>query len=285
MRGRFYAPGRSTLRWFARAGLPAPNAPVGVTLIPAALALSLIWLQLDPGAWSAGAAIVLVLLQAVLLYLNGAAAQVGSDLQKEIWDRVRRLNENSTGHLALLLECFSNRHRQSPGERTPKSAYLQTLRDFQQHFLQHAVDVVCTHLEVDPSTDEISANWCLRGRGENADAFRVELYDKNMARRRPRDDDWKAIEPGRPGASAAFLGAEVALVADTRDNEVAGVFSDTAPYRSILSVPVDCRGEVIGVVNLDAKEPNLLRIEHQFLVLHAAYLVGFCEVLRQEDDR
>lgn len=284
-RDRFYAPGRWFLKLCTHAGIPAPNAPLAVVLIPLLLGLSLIWLELDPGWWSGGFAILFALLEGLLLYLNGAAAQVGSELQDEVWERVRRLNENATGHLALLLERFANRHRQASGNRTSKDAYHQELRDFQQHFLSHAVNVICWSLGIEPSTGLISANWCLRGSDDHANQFRVELYDRNMASRRPRDDDWKSIETNRPGASSAFLTANVALVPDTRDTEVAGFFPTSAPYRSILSVPVDCRGEVIGVVNVDSKEVNLLQIDHQFLVLQVAYLVGFCEVLRQEDDR
>jgi len=72
-------------------------------------------------------------------------------------------------------------------------------------------------------------------------------------------------------------------VRDTRAAPAAGAFPRDAPYRCILSVPVDCEGRIVGVLNIDATRPDMLEIGHGDLVMDLAYLIGWCEILRKVD--
>ncbi|XHC26783.1 MAG: GAF domain-containing protein [Phycisphaerales bacterium] len=281
---KFYALGERIVRWCRQANLPAPNHPAVVTTIPLGLGASVVWLELSANKWSAASAIAFCILEAFVLYLNGASAQLAQEPKAEVWDRVQRLNADATGHLVLLLEAFAARHRAGDAPRLGKAAYQERLRGLQQHLLSHAVNMICASADLDSKTSPISANWCLRREDETDDQFRVIVYDKNMPDRRPKAGNWRPIASARPGASQAFLTGCVNFVDDTHSEEYREFFDNSPTYRSILSVPVECSGSVIGVMNVDASEPETLVEDHQHLVLDIAQLIGWCELLRNEEN-
>lgn len=249
---------------------------------PVLLTFAFIWLEIAEKPLLPVLACGLgVLLNLFVAYLSAAASDLDRLRREGVWEEIQRLNIDATGHLALIIEEFSKRHRLPAGQRTNKAAYHQKLRELQQHLLSHMVNLIATEIDEKPN-GVLAANWTLRGTWQGKDAFRVEAYDRNRPDRKPRNDNWKLIEEDRPGASVAFLESKISLVKDTHSIEFAAFFEEKPNYRSILSIPVDCLGKVIGVVNVDSTKIDLLKIEHGSLVLDIVYLVGLCEVLRQE---
>ena len=279
---KVWRPAIRVLEWCEKASLPSPAHPLSLPFGTALLGATFLWVELRPGRWSAAAVLGAIVLEITLAYLNSAATHRATALSKRVWDKIGQLNRDNTGNVWLITNCFCRRHRRNGAGRLTPDQYKTELKGLQQHLLSHAVDVIHAQPNINLPERSLYANWALRGENEHSEEFRVVLYNRNMTHRRPQLTDWKPIEEGRPGASGAFLKGEVTLVEDTHDEAHQKFFPGSPAYRSILSIPMIAEDQVIGVMNIDAAEPHVLQIEHENLVMDIAYLVGLCEVLRND---
>jgi len=274
---RWLAPGRSLLRWADRHELWRPNHPLVSWIAISLLAIAFLVTKLAPSPWLIAVVVILLLFEIFVKYLDQAAADVDRELREDVWNQIMRLNERVTGNVAVIMDHCSARSRRA----IDHTEYRERLRGLQQHLLGHIVDVLNHKLNLPPDSMTLSANWAVRGEGEHADQFQVLRYDRNMPDRRVRSDRWHPIADGLPGASEAFERCKTTLVPDTHDEDLSTFFPERPAYRSILSVPVETNGEIIGVVNIDSDQPEVLRVEHATLVWDVAYLIGLCQVLER----
>lgn len=222
------------------------------------------------------------MLQAFVGYLAAAEKAIDEAEKQSALDRFVLFNKMAAGNVGAVLDTFWRRHRRRTNAQTSDGEYLASLQSRQQQLLSHAARIIRHQIGAGLAEDAITANWCLRGMGEHENSFRVEVYDRDMHDRKADPDDWKVIQEDLPGASAAFLSGDITLVPDTHD--LPDIFSGKDAYRSILSVPVKVESRVLGVMNLDARDPDILNTEHGELVLDVAYLIGFCEILRRKGE-
>jgi hypothetical protein len=188
---------------------------------------------------------------------------------------LRRYKRDASGNLARLLRTLI--------EETNHTLTIQTA------FLVHAVDIVKDYLELDGHDDRIAATWVVPVNGFTQ--WETIVYDKNRAHRQPGTR--RDMKPGIPGATEAFLTGKEVLIPDTTDPKVAQWFQPNPPYRSILSVPARTMNmkhgsnvliegnpnTIVGVLNIDSTEPNLLREDVSDVVQDIAYLLAILEFL------
>jgi GAF domain-containing protein len=273
---RFYAPGRRLLQWMERAGLGRDH-PFIYFAAPLMLSGAWVWLVLST-TWLASAAVVLTFaFQGFVSYLSGADTLAQRDARQEVWGVVKDLNTDTMGHLAILLRFYRERYLSGGG--MDATAFRVTMTGLQQHLLGHIIEVIGQHHGL-TNKHELSANWSLFEEDDHGQWFRPVVYDRNMPDRQPSPFRRYPIEQHIPGAATAFLTGEVAYVADTADQEVAHHFRKRASYRCVLSFPVNSGDRVVGVVNVDAQQPEQLTPDLEYLLRHIAYLIGLCEALK-----
>ncbi len=196
------------------------------------------------------------------------------------------------------LQAISDHKRMTAGNlsRLLKIRYENTgdTGPVQEAFLQLAVDSVKQFLGLDPKDTRITANWTIPINGYSQ--WEVVAYDRNQTNRHA--GGVRPISPGIPGAAESYLTGRDMFVKDTQDQEVAQHILGTPPYRSVVSVPariLNCRGEqnvvidgrpnrVCGVLNVDCREPEVLRPDVADTVRDIAYLLALLEHLRGDDD-
>jgi len=66
---------------------------------------------------------------------------------------------------------------------------------------------------------------------------------------------------GAPGAGVAIQEGRPVYIPDIRDPDLKALFREDAPYRSILSLPVICAHQRVGVVNVDSTKPEDLPMD------------------------
>jgi hypothetical protein len=261
------------------------NSPFLRIALAGGIAIAGVGLSVTQNAWLVSFTVVLILLEALQSYLSGAEVEAAAiserEAREEVWDAVRRLQTDVTGHLAAIVTLIVQ-YKMNTAVGLPRVSaeeFRLLLRNHQQHLLAHAVNVVADHLNLGENRRVLSANWCVR-EPDDLGFFRVQTYDRSMHDRLPDSERKHVIAPEMPGASQSFLTHESAFVADTRDESVAKHFPAQRPYRSILSIPAVLGDSwMIGVMNIDAKEPGVLAGEHEVLVQDTAYLLALCEVL------
>ncbi|QDU70283.1 hypothetical protein [Mucisphaera calidilacus] len=241
-----------------------------------------IWLGISLSTSSVTASTVVAICLVLQHYLDEVAkAHDATSFRNQI-DLLAQFHQDAGGNLAQIANVFAKRHRNGSNPRLGKDAYQTELRNLQQHFLSHVTTVLDSAITAPAETrPSLTANWCKRGRGEHAEFFKVFVYDRHMTHRVVSDENWKPIAEDVPGASRSFLYNVVSLVEDTRSPSVAMYF-DNPSYAGILSIPVSCNGSVLGVVNIDSTQANLLETDHDKVIIDVAYMVGLCELLAQE---
>lgn len=238
-----------------------------------------ILLAIDPNRWAIAFAVASVFFNALIQYINAAQSATMAEVRREEWQQFASLTEVVAGHLSQVLSYYDARFL-SKSASMRKDEYKTKLRALQQLLLDHIVQVLRLQLGETASNGVLSANWTMRGSEENANRFRVVVYNKHMTDRQAgQANQWKEIAEGIPGASVAYLTGTVSLVSDINASDNNKHFSPTASYRSILSIPVLCSSSIVGVVNVDSTEIGLLETEQHQLVFDIVYLIGLCQLL------
>lgn len=80
--------------------------------------------------------------------------------------------------------------------------------------------------------------------------LRLTMFSRYSTGRRKIDISFDA-----PGAGRAIKEMKPIYLPDIRAAGLTSSFRDDAPYRSILSIPIACEHQKIGVVNVDSAEP------------------------------
>lgn len=165
-------------------------------------------------------------------------------------------------------------------------------RLLQSAFLHHAVDVVKDALNIPRKDTKISATWVVPCDGYSQ--WVTVAYDRNLSARQAGQK--RAISPGVPGVSEAFLTGNDVYVRDTTEKTVAQHFGVAPKYRTIVSVParmqnvthapnVHINGHpnvIIGVLNIDASEADILPINTADYVRDIAFLIGVLEHINRQ---
>lgn len=218
--------------------------------------------------------VMIVICAIALVFLVGLVEHGERVRQRAAMDSRERaldaISLDTAGYLRRLLkELIAKRDVQKRPDE-----FAAELRNLQQRLL----DQVRRHLR---SSSELRGDiWCNWVVAESAgDEFSVQVANEDHSRQRKRHP----IAEGIPGASRAFLTHDAQIVTDTHAPEIAEHFDQSAPYRSILSVPVSIDVEpgdprMIGVLNVDSSVPNEFELRHVNLVAEYAYLTGICQV-------
>lgn len=275
---RFYEPGRRFLRWLEQAGLGRDH-PLAYFSAPIMVAVSWVWFVVDANMLSTIAIAGAVVFQAVTSYLSGADTLARRDVHQEVWNRIKTLNTDTMGHMAILLRYYRERFEADPGMDAVE--FRVGMTHLQQHLLRHLVDVIAEHIGLSERKYELSANWAMPERDERGQWFRPRVYDRNMPDRQPFPFRRYPIEGHAVGAAQAFLTGELAFVPDTAAPEAAEHFRANAPYRCTLAFPVNSGDQVVGVVNVDARHPHQLTPDLEYLIRHIAYVIGLCESFKE----
>ena len=223
-----------------------------------------------------------LLLQGFVVYVGEASAEQDRRAKEAAGEAqeaaLLRYKRDTAGNLARLL----------------RTLLMQTndIRTIQSQFLRQAVDAVKDYLALDRHDERITATWVVPI--EEYTRWETVAYDKDRAHRQLGTK--REIKKGIPGAAEAFLTGGEVLIPDTTDEKVARWFKPNPPYRSILSVPArirntqeksnvtienidDEKATIIGVLNIDSTEPNLLREDVSNVVQDIAYLIAVLEHL------
>ena len=215
---RFYEPGRRFLRWLEQAGLGRDH-PLAYFSAPVMVAVSWVWFVVDATALSTIAIAAAVVFQAITSYLSGADTLARRDVHQEVWSRIKTLNTDTMGHMAILLRYYRERFEADPGMDAVE--FRVGMTHLQQHLLRHLVDVIAEHIGLSERKYELSANWAMPERDERGQWFRPRVYDRNMPDRQPFPFRRYPIEGHAVGAAQAFLTGELAFVPDTAAPEAA----------------------------------------------------------------
>ncbi|MBX3388144.1 MAG: GAF domain-containing protein [Phycisphaeraceae bacterium] len=192
--------------------------------------------------------------------------------RQDVWRRIGELNSDAAGATGQLVEALDDRSRNQP-------KFQSQVEHLQTAILANIADCLSQHLGLDRRV--ISANWSVLQVQEGKEYFVPLRYDRHDVRRAHGSRSHE-LASDKPGASRALLTGKVTLVPDTQSSDMLPFFPDSPAYRSILSIPVTVRNSRLGVVNIDATEPNLLSLDLETLVADLAYLIGLCEHLKGE---
>lgn len=110
--------------------------------------------------------------------------------------------------------------------------------------------------EVSPGVqaNQISTNLMLPFPGpEQVTRLEIVRFDRHMLGRKGL-----ALKVDLPGAGVAYTSGTPQRIEDIRDPEIAHHFRKDAPYRSVISIPVQIDGRTVGVVNVDATVPKMV---------------------------
>jgi hypothetical protein len=274
---RFYDPGRRFLRWLEQAGLGRDH-PLAYFSAPVLVGIAWVWFVVDGTVWSTIGIASAVLYQGLTSYLSGADTLARRDVHQEVWNRIKTLNTDTMGHMAILLRYYRERFVAEPGMEPVE--FRVGMTHLQQHLLRHLVDVIAEHLGLSEKY-ELSANWALPEADDRGRWFRPRVYDRNMPDRQPFPFRRYPIDGNAPGAARAFLTGELAFVPDTAAPDAAEHFRPNAPYRCTLAFPVNSGDQVVGVVNVDARHAHQLTPDLEYLIRHIAYVIGLCESFKE----